>query len=1056
MRKLLLLVTSIVLFSAGALAQRTVTGVVSLNDTGEPEPGVNVVVTGTTNGTITDFDGKYSVTVPSGKSITFSYLGYKSQTIEPNGNVVDVLLEPESQELDEVVAVGYGSMRKSDLTGSVSSVKAADLVKTPASGVDQALQGKAAGVTVNANSGQPGAAAEVRIRGIGTVLSDASPIYVVDGVITKDIGFLSPNDIASMEVLKDASSTAIYGAQAANGVVLITTKGGGDKERPANISFNAYWGWQNRWKKLDLMGRDEQVKMETLIEGKASTMKEYQDYGFYTKDQYGNTRGWWDLQNSGSKYYPINFDYSKQETDWQDEVFKKNAFMHNYHLSIDGSTKVGSYMFSASYFNQDGTIKGSNYERLTLRLNTNFKVRSWFKIGENLAFSASSGRNAMNNSSSAGASVISAALAMAPWDPTHYPKGSINNEGKDISGQPAAGSNFKNVTNPFSMIEYSEPSSKAERWVGDLFLEFTPVEGLTIRPSLSLDLSNVRDRNFKYAYEFSSYDQNTKNYLSTSMTRYYTLTNDNVITYARDIKKHSFSVMAGESMQQYDYYNLGAASTGILNDRDPNNWYLNKTTNEEDKTAGDGVDRQRRLSFFSRLHYCFDNRYLLTVNFRADASSKFKKSNNSVWGFFPSVAAAWRISEEKFMKKYSKLDYMKLRFGWGRIGNDQVGETSFVQTMETPGPYYVGYVLGQAQQSPSGAAVLIIANENGKWETTETWNVGYDFGFWNGMLTGTVEGFVRDTKDAIMPVVAPAHVGNMGNPWWNPKSNIGTVRNAGIELTLGHNYSVRKFSYGISANLSFIKNELIAMNGASVVTGDRTKTDQGMPVSSFWGYKYLGVYKDAAEAAKYGRNIGDAIYEDRNNDGKIDENDNTYIGSAFPWLTGSLSFNCDFYGVDVSLFFQGVYGNQIYNALRERTEGTGLTNTLSKDMNNVCIYYNDAQLAALAAKGINGYSIMEEYNGDIPNPKDPYNSQTSSRFIEDGSYLRLKNLTIGYTIPSKYTKKAYINRLRVYFSANNLLTLTKYSGYDPEVGGGVDYGNYPQSRTFMFGINLDF
>lgn len=1053
MKKFTSVALMLLAFTALSAQAKTVTGVVSLSDTGEPEPGVNVIVEGTTVGTITDFDGNYSIEVPEGKNISFSYIGYRTQTVSPLGKAaVNIVLEVEAEQLEEFVAVGYGTMRKSDVTGSISSVKAEELQKTPASSVDQALQGKAAGVTVNANSGQPGAAAEIRIRGVGTVLSDAAPIYVVDGTILKDISFLSPSDIASMEVLKDASSTAIYGAQAANGVILITTKSGGSGDRPANITFDAYWGIQNRWKKLDLMQRDQQAFMETIIEGKASNMATLLNQGF---------TAWWKLKNGSSEYYPVNFDYANQETDWQDEVFQKNAFVHNYHLSVDGGSDKGSYLLSASYFGQDGTIKGSNYQRLTLRLNTDYKVRSWFKVGENLSFSYSTGRNAMNNSSSAGASVISAALAMAPWDPTHYPQGSVNKNGKDLSGQPAAGSNFRNVTNPFTMIEYSEPSSITERWVGDLFLEFTPVKGLTIRPSLSLDLSNVRNRNFKYAYDFSSYDQNDKNFLSTSMTRYCTLTNDNIVTYAREIKKNNFSVMVGESMQQYDYYNLGASSTGILN-TDPKNWYLNKTTNEEDKTASDGVDRQRRLSFFSRLFYSYDNRYLVTFNFRADASSKFKNSNSSVWGFFPSTALAWRISEEKFMKKYSKCDYMKLRFGWGQIGNDQVNESAFTQQIEVPGPYYVGYPFGMGngtatgQQTAPGAAVTVLANENGKWETTETWNVGYDFGFWNGMLTGTIEGYVRDTKDAIMPVVAPATVGNMGNPWWNSYQNIGTVRNAGVELTLGHNNRVDKFTYSINANLSFSKNELTHMNGASDITTQYTKTGEGMPVGSFWGYKYLGVYKDPAAAAKYGLNVGDAIYEDLNNDGKIDDKDNQYIGNPYPWLTGSLTFNCDFYGVDVSIFFQGVYGNQIYNAMRERTEGTGLTCTLSKTMENVCVYYNEDQIAAIQAKGIDPYQYMQQYNGDIPNPKNSYNSQVSSRFVEDGSYLRLKNLTIGYTLPQKITKKAYINKLRFYVTANNLLTLTKYSGYDPEVGGGIDYGNYPQSRTFMFGLNLGF
>ena len=831
-------VLAFLLTAFAVMAQKQASGVVSLSDTGEPEPGVTVVVTGTTSGTITDFDGNFQLTVPEGKTIEISYTGYKKVTLQP-GSGMNVVLEPDDMVLEEVVAVGYGTMKKSDVTGSLSSVKADQLQRTPASGVDQALQGKAAGVTVNASSGQPGQGATIRIRGVGTVNSDASPIYVVDGVITSDIAFLSPNDIASMEVMKDASSTAIYGAQAANGVILITTKSG-SSEKAANISFSTYVGIQNRWKKLDLMSAQEQAMMYSLMGGKAKLLD-----ALLVQEDFNK---WWKLKNNPSGanlFYPKNFDFASQETDWQDEVFHKNAVIQNYHLTISGGSDKGSYMLSADYFSQDGTIMGSNYDRLTIRLNSDFQARKWLKIGENLSYSTSQGRNAMNNSASAGASVISAALAMGQWDPTHYPEGSVNKNGEDISGNPSAGSLFTNVTNPFSMVYNSEPSSKTERWVGDLFVDITPVKGLSIRPSLSMDLKNTRDRNFKYGpYSYSTYDASATDYLSTSMGRYCTLINDNVINYSNTFNgKHFLSVMVGESMLQYSNYSLGSAGHGILNNTDPKNWYLSNTLNvpgdvNQSRSTSDGVGRNRLLSFFGRAHYTFDERYMITVNFRADASSKFKKSNHGVWGYFPSTALAWRINKESFLRDAENLDNLKLRLGWGQIGNERVGENSFTQTITSAGMYFVGYALGETvagkQSAMPGSAVNTLANEDGKWETSEQWNVGLDFGAFNGMLYGSLDGYVKDTKDAILSVRAPGHVGNL----YQPNKNVGIIRNLGLELTLGHDNTVGDFRYGISANLSLNKNELKSLNGGSVVYGDKTKCDEGLPVWSFWGLKY--------------------------------------------------------------------------------------------------------------------------------------------------------------------------------------------------------------------------
>lgn len=1028
----------------------TVTGVVMAE--GEPDPviGANVMVKGTTNGTITDFDGNFSLQAKSGDVLLISYMGYKSQEVKATATPMRITLKPDNVMLEEVVAIGYGTMKKSDLTGAVTSVKADELMKAPVSGLDQALQGRAAGVTVTTNSGQPGEAATIRIRGIGSAIGGNDPLYVVDGVITSDISFLAPNDIQSMEILKDASATAIYGSRGANGVILVTTKSGGSGK--ANISFDAYWGFQNRWKKLDLLGSKDmaltKLRIDAMKNG-ASQLADYLNDGFAE---------WMTVYNLGdSKYFPTNFDYAIQETDWQDEVFKKNAFMHNYNLSVDGGNDKGHYALSANYFGQEGTIIGSNYQRFTIRLNSDYEIRKWLKVGEHLSFMASSGRNAMNNSSSAGASVISAALAMAPWDPTYYPEGSTNVDGDDISGHYAASSNFKNVTNPFLMVYNTEPSSKNERAIGDIYLEIKPIDGLTIRPSFSMDYTLNRTRNFTYPNTYTSYNYSDKNYISSSMARYCSLQEETTITYAKKIGRHNFSVMAGQTWQEYNTYSIGGSGAQILNPIE-SNWYLNNAT--EDQTySSDAVSRIRRISFLGRVFYSYGDRYMVTANFRADASSRFSKNP---WGYFPSVALAWRMSEESWLKEVEWLDNLKLRAGFGQVGNDGIPSGSFVQSMFSSANVFVGYPLGTSQTIQNGAAVLTLVNTDGKWETNQQWDAGVDFAFWNGKLSGTVDYFLRDTKDALLYVNAPAHVGNM----YSLVKNVGNIRNQGVEISLNHENQVGKVHYNIGGNISYIHNELTALNGGSPLWGDRTKTDVGMALNSFWGYEYEGIYQSDEEALSHlysytketiGVHAGDAKYKDINNDGKIDANDQVCIGNPFPKLTYGLNVGAEFYGVDVQLFFQGVYGNQIYNALRLRTEGAGDDCTLASYMaDNVWIGYSDLVRKSMLQKGIQ-WTEMENRNGTIPNPLgSPMNKENSSRFVEDGSYFRLKNIQIGYTLPKKVTEKFLCSRLRFYVTASNLFTLTKYSGYDPEVGSGVDYGNYPQSRTFTFGLNATF
>ena len=1065
MKKRIYLIAVMAMMTLSVMAQSlTVTGVVMAQDEPDPVIGANVMVKGTTLGTITDFDGNFTIQANAGDVLHVSFMGYKPFEVKvSNAGPIRVTLVPDNVQLQEVVAIGYGTMKKSDLTGAVSSVKADQLTKTPAAGLDQALQGRAAGVTVNSDNGTPGAAAKIRIRGIGSALGGNDPLYVVDGVITSDISFLAPNDIQSMEILKDASATAIYGSRGANGVILITTKSGG--EGKANVSFDAYWGFQNRWRKLDLMDAHTMAETKLAVDAMkngADALDIYYNRGF---------NEWMAAYNTGNnpyyptvmtKKYPDGLDYSAINTDWQDEVFRKNAFIHNYNLSVDGGNDKGHYSFSASYFGQDGTLKGSDYKRLTLRLNSDYEIRKWLKIGEHLSFMTNWTTNdASNNNANAG--VLSQSLRMAPWDPTHYPEGSVNKLGEDLSGIVSASSNFKNVYNPFSILEENFPSKTANRWVGDIFLEITPIKGLKLRSSLSLDNSLNRERGFGNAYAHSNYDKREKNYVSSSIKRYNTLLEETTLTYANEIGKHNFSIMAGQTWSEYNYYTMGGAGASILNPV-AENWYLKKAT-EDITPASDDVDRQRRLSFLARAFYSYDSRYMITANFRADGSSKFKKNP---WGFFPSVALAWRLSEEPFMREQELdwLDNIKFRACWGQVGNDGVNENDFVLKIED-GTYFSSYVLGNPAVNVKGATITTYVNQDGRWETNEQWDAGIDFSFWNGKLSGSVDYFLRDTKDALLYVPAPAHAGSQ----FPMVENVGVIRNQGVELVLNHENKVGPVHYNIGGNFSWIKNELTKLNGGSPRYEDRVIINEGLPLRAFWGYEYEGVYTSDEEALQHlyaydastiGVHAGDAKYKDISGpngvpDGKIDDNDKTMIGNQFPAFTYGLNLGADFYGVDVQIFFQGVADVDVYNALRHVTEGAGDEMTLSKTMSNVWIGYTDLVRDALQNKGVNWMNLENRSANALPNPVGaPTNNETSSRFVEDASYFRLKNLQIGYTIPKQYAEKAHIQRARVFVSGSNLLTFTKYSGFDPEVGSGVDYGNYPQSRTWTFGVNLNF
>ncbi|MDR0546000.1 MAG: TonB-dependent receptor [Dysgonamonadaceae bacterium] len=1070
MKKLFFL--SLLVFAAQALFAQDykVSGTVADADDGLGLPGVSVVVQGTQVGTVTDVDGNFSISVPQGKSLTFSYIGYKAQTVAVKSNdVLNIALKVDAQMLDEVVAIGYGTMKKSDLTGAVGSINGEKLKIAPVSGVDKALQGRLAGVTVNANSGAPGEDATIRVRGVGT-LNSSDPIYVVDGLITDNIRFLSTNDIASLEVLKDASAQAIYGSRGANGVILITTKKGSNGK--SNINFESYMGTQNRWRKLDVMKRDELVNTLALFSG----TKNYLDAN--------GVQAWISAQKIDSKstFYPKvktdtdpdGFDFTTVDTDWQDEVFVKNAKIQNYYLSADGGNDKAAYMASVNYFDQEGTLIGSSYNRLTLRFNTSYKMRNWLKIGENLSLTSSERYGISGNSQTVG--LLFAAMSMAPWDPVRYPEGTVSGGRKprDLSGEYATPTLFPNVEHPYNIAYNTKPSNTNLDIAGDVYVEITPIEGLILRGDMSMKFWNGSTRNFT-PIQISTYGGEDHTRVDASMGRTVQLTYEGTATYHKLFnQKHDVTVMLGATAENMDYYQVSASGLDLLN-TDPKNWYVNKTpsgpysttTGQTAWTRGgnDAVAKDRMSSFLGRVQYGFDNRYLLTASLRADGSSRL--SRGYFWDIFPSAAGAWKISEEEFFTPLSDVfDFMKIRAGWGRIGNiNSLSTGGAEQKITGPGEWMVGYPLGMSSAIVQGITLETVPPVL-LWEKSDQIDMGIDFGLFNNKLFTTIDLFERNTRDMHMSIKTPGHIGYR----FDPTGNAATVRNRGVELTLTHNNKINDLNYSVSANASYVKNKLTELNSGNATLDWIIMQDEGLPLNTIWVWEYDGVFQNQAEVDAHQwtnpqtgvkqpiqPNVkpGDARYIDRNNDGQITDLDRYNAGNPFPDFTYGLNGSLDWKGFDFQFFLQGIAGNKVYNHLRQTLlESSGTNGIISADMKNVFFAEPDP---ANPGQYINA---MPGSNGSIPNPTvtgNSENSKVSSRFVEDASYIRLKDVQLGYTLPKKITSIVGIERLRFYVSASNLLTFTKYKGFDPEVGsGGHDWGNYPQSRTLIFGLNMNF
>ncbi|GET33174.1 SusC/RagA family TonB-linked outer membrane protein [Prolixibacter bellariivorans] len=1006
MRRFLLLVAAMMVAFSSVAQKRTVTGLVT-DQSGAPLPGVNIVVKGTTNGTITDFDGKYQLDAKASDVLKFSFLGYIPQEIPASNSVINVKLKEDTKSLDEVVVVGYGTQKKSDITGAVASVSADDLKGQPVSSVDQALQGRVAGVQITSNSGAPGGSISVRVRGIGTI-NNADPLYVVDGLPVGDINFLNPNDIASVEILKDASASAIYGSRGANGVVLITTKKGKLNSK-ASVNLDVYYGVQkviNNWK--------------------TTTGPEW----YQIQEELNKTR---------TKPIDLSLVDKNQNTDWFNAITRV-APMQNYNFGVTGGSKAMTYALSIGHLNQEGTVEGSSFERTTGKLNVGYQVSKRFKIGTNLNIEHSKKYSISEENYHVG--VINTAIKIEPVIPVW----------KDKANHVYDYSKFTDYPNPVAAIQYDNNHSEKLQLVGNIFGELELAKGLKAKTSFGQSSYRTDYYNFTPVYSVNINQQNLVNNVYRKYARGDYWSWENTLNYDAAFGKHSLSALAGYTMEEGNYEWFSASKNNIPNE-DPSMWYLDAAADGDLATSKESSVSM--MSFLGRINYSYENKYLATVNFRADASSKFPKENR--WGYFPSVALGWKISKESFLENATWLTNLKLRAGWGQIGNQNIGSYPYQETMNGNSQYR--YLFGMTPTIDQGYVVTGMVDQSIKWETVESLNFGVDASFFDDRLQTTIDWYNKKTKDMLVQVPIPYYYGYEDGP----TSNVGSVKNNGLEVSVNYRDRIsNKLSYNVGFNIATVKNEVLSLGngkpiaGGTYYGGNATRTEEGEPIGYFYGYKTDGVFQSQQEIDKApvqegssneDLKPGDLKFVDVNGDGVVNDEDKTYLGSPIPKFTYGFNLGVTYGAFDLSAFVQGSQGNKIFNAMKTHLYNFDETNK-STDMLN-------------SWTPTNTNTNMPRLNGNDKNNT----NRTSDRFVEDGSYARLKNITLGYTLPKSLVQKAGIASLRFYVSGQNLVTITNYSGADPEIGQnatdkyltrGVDIGTYPQAQTYVFGVKLGF
>ncbi|MGD9994238.1 MAG: SusC/RagA family TonB-linked outer membrane protein [Salinivirgaceae bacterium] len=958
-------------------------------------PGVTIHVKNTNLGTITNFDGQFSIETELNSILVFSMVGMETQEyLVSSTQPVTITLLEDVKQLDEIVVIGYGTVKKSDLTGAVGSVKADEMVKITSMNPVQSLQGKVSGVQITSTSGAPGASPVVRIRGVGT-LNDNSPIYIVDGVILNDISFLNAADIESTEILKDASATAIYGSRGSNGVILITTKTGQKGSTGTTFNYNGEIGIQQLTKKIDLL-----------------TGKEYAIVTNMIKPTYNNV----DLVPN---------------TDWQDLVFSP-ANITNHQLSASGSSEMSQFYISLGYFNQQGIVDKSSYERLSFKLNNSYQLSENFRLGNNLTFTPYKQQNAPNVTYQ----VYRANPLLEPY-----------REDGSFAGVPGVG-------NPLGDLAYSNNYNKGIRGVGNLFAEATFLNSITLKSSFGIDALYNKSINFTPEYNVLYYDgtqsmqSNPTNDLTKGSTENLTWLWENTLNYVKEINKHFISAVVGYTMQNSssEYFNISGEN--ILRDGE-DFWYLqpsyitDNSLNHLVNKVDDNLNYSM-ISYLFRANYTYEGKYILTATFRRDGSSKFNPENR--FSNFPSFAAGWNIAEESFMDSFTYLTKLKLRASWGKIGNEKITYSdrfSLTQNLLA--------VFGPEDTSYPAVSYSKSGNPDLKWETTTQTDIGLEVGFFNDKLTGEFDFYNRVTDDILVYLSTPGHLGNGQGQLI--RYNAGSVLNRGFEASISWREKKGDFSYGVGILATTVHNEILSIGGNSEadsllwggnINGYTTQSRKGLPIGAFYGYKTDGIFQTAEELAAYPHTsdaeVGYLRRVDINNDGLLNGADRTYLGSPIPTFIFGINLDLTYRNFDFSLNIQGQTGNKILNGKE----------IVRPDKYN----FEKHVLDAWTGPGTSTTEPKATWGG--------YNFIPSDKFIQDGSFARLRSVILGYTLPNELSSKLNISKLRFYIKGDNLFTLTKFTGYSPEIasndvlGNAIDMGTYPIAAIYSFGVNLTF
>ena len=1082
MKKLVMLCMAASMSSSLAFAQSKITGVVK-DSTGEPIIGASVTIKGAQGvGAVTDIDGNFSLTVPSGKKqLLVSYIGFTPQTVDVNGkNTFTIVLKEDNQTLNEVVVVGYGTMKKSDLAGATGSMDEKKMICSIITNLDQSLGGRVAGVTSMATSGAPGSSTSIRVRGQATINAGAEPLYVVDGVIWNNsnssgssvglgdalgngsvstvspLSSLNPSDIVSMEVLKDASATAIYGAQGSNGVVLITTKRG--KAGEAKFTYDGMVAWQRQGKRIDMLN-----------------LREFAEY--YN-----------DMSSQGMVFKDDRFSDPSvlgKGTNWQDAIFR-TALQHQHQVSAQGGSEKIKYYVSGNYMDQDGTIIGSEFKRYGARVNLDSQLKSWLKLGLSATYSNTDQRLLKADQEDG---VITYALTTRPDTPIY----DINGGYTSISQQGVSN------PNPVALALMDDILYKQNLLTGNVFAEVTPIKNLVWHTEVGYSFNWDRGEVFKPTVDLGSWTR-TKNYNSIQKSTGSFVQFKNYLTYNGSFGKHSFTAMLGQECWKSKWDSARTEAQDL-----PTNTVHNPSLGDPSTfKINNGFGTSAMASFFTRETYNFDDRYLLTYTFRRDGSSNFGQNNR--WGSFHSVAGAWRFSNEAFVRNVAGkwLSNGKLRIGWGQTGNANIGGGKWSSDMSS-----IGTGLGTSYRP------LRIANLDVHWEKQEQTNIGLDLGLFHDKLGITVDVYKKVSNDMLMPMQLPSYMGTSGNTssaLAAPFGNFGSIENKGLEITINaHPISTKNFSWDSEFEISWNKNKLTKLSGTSsaAILGVGqwndvvSKSDVGQPLFQFFGYVTDGVYtsyediENSPKPVSYGGSngynkyntvwVGDVKYKDISGpdgvpDGKIDENDRTYIGNPMPKYTFGWTNTFRYKDFDLSIFVNGSVGNKVYNYIRMK-----LDNMKSVWANQAATVINRSQITPINpnkdySNGYLGHNATTVYhwyddidNVQVLNPtnipaahlNDPNeNSRVSDRYIEDGSYLRIKNITLGYTFPKQWIKNLGLENVRLSCNIQNLWTITGYKGYDPEIGAstsdmngyvyGLDNGRYPSPTVYSFGLNVTF